>query len=56
MEKNWGKRCKEYNADCACCKAWLCYDFIFQYAQKPELTVEFELKRIFHSNWKEEIK
>ena len=29
MVKNWGKRCPEYEESCNLCKAWKCFDFIF---------------------------
>jgi len=29
MLKNWGERCLIFNDECACCKAWACYDYLF---------------------------
>ena len=26
--RNYGKRCPDYVKDCACCKAWKCYDYL----------------------------
>ena len=26
--RNYGKRCPDYEKDCACCKAWKCYDYL----------------------------
>ena len=28
IERNYGKRCLDYNKDCPCCKAWKCYDYL----------------------------
>ena len=28
IETNWGKRCPDYEKDCALCKAWKYYDYL----------------------------
>lgn len=30
MIKYWGERCLSFNDECACCKAWACYDYLFE--------------------------
>jgi len=30
MIKYWGERCPSFNDECACCKAWACYDYLFE--------------------------
>jgi hypothetical protein len=30
MVKNWGTRCPDYEKDCACCKAWKYFDYLFE--------------------------
>ena len=28
FEKQWGKRCKDFTFQCACCQAWLAFDIL----------------------------
>ena len=28
ITRNYGKRCPDYHKECACCKAWKCYDYL----------------------------
>lgn len=28
ITRNYSSRCPDYAKDCACCKAWKCYDFL----------------------------
>ncbi|MDD5616906.1 MAG: hypothetical protein PHH85_11985 [Candidatus Methanoperedens sp.] len=30
MIKNWGSRCPDYEENCACCKAWKYFDYLFE--------------------------
>ncbi len=30
MIKNWGTRCPDYEKNCACCKAWKYFDYLFE--------------------------
>jgi len=30
MIKNWGTRCPDYEENCACCKAWKYFDYLFE--------------------------
>ncbi len=30
MVKNWGTRCPDYEENCACCKAWKYFDYLFE--------------------------
>ena len=30
MIKNWGTRCPDYGENCACCKAWKYFDYLFE--------------------------
>lgn len=30
MIKNWGTRCPDYEEDCPLCKAWKCFDYLFE--------------------------
>lgn len=34
IEKNWGKRCPDYEKECPLCKAWDCFDYLFQEEKK----------------------
>ena len=31
MKENWGKRCDEYSKGCSLCKAWECFDYLFEF-------------------------
>ncbi|HLE07204.1 MAG TPA: hypothetical protein VI933_01105 [archaeon] len=33
MKKHWGERCPDYCRTCALCKAWKCYDYLFQHQE-----------------------
>ena len=28
IERNYGKKCPDYEKNCPCCKAWKCYDYL----------------------------
>lgn len=28
IERNYGRRCPDYEKNCACCRAWDCYDYL----------------------------
>ncbi len=30
MIKHWGQRCPEYEEGCVLCKAWACFDYLFE--------------------------
>jgi len=33
MIKNWGERCLEYCESCSLCKAWKCFDYLFEFSK-----------------------
>lgn len=34
IRKNYGKRCTEFEATCANCRAWTCYDFLIKFTSE----------------------
>lgn len=30
ISKNWGERCPDYEKGCPLCKAWECFDYLFE--------------------------
>jgi len=36
MLDNWGERCPDYCKGCALCKAWKCFDYLFEWDEDGE--------------------
>ena len=34
MKENWGNKCEDYEKDCALCKAWKCYEYLFEWEEE----------------------
>lgn len=50
VEREYGARCKEYEASCACCAAWAAHDYLLGRERKDETISVFRHPR--DGGWK----
>ena len=45
IEKNWGKRCPDYEKSCALCRAWTCYDYLMSETDEEKIKAYIKDKK-----------